>query len=99
MKVNFQSVSFKADQKLVDYIQVKLDKLDQFHDHIIDTDVFFYFKNTTSKENKIAEVKVNIPGNDILVTKEAGSFEEAIDIAADVLKRQLRKQKEKVKGL
>ena len=27
MKVNLQSVGFKADQKLVDYVQEKLDKM------------------------------------------------------------------------
>lgn len=99
MKVNFQSVSFKADQKLVDYIQAKLDKLDQFHDHIIDADVFLKVKNTSAKENKIVEIKLGIPGNDVLVTKEGASFEEATDIVTDVLKRQLRKNKEKVRGV
>lgn len=99
MKVNLQSVGFKADQKLVDYVQEKLDKLEQFHDHIIDADVFLKVKNTTGKENKIVEIKVNVPGNDILVSKEGASFEEATDIGSDVLKRQLRKHKEKVRGI
>ena len=60
MKVNLQSVGFKADQKLVDYVQEKLDKLEQFHDHIIDADVFLKVKNTTGKENKIVEIKLLI---------------------------------------
>mgnify|MGYP001096639624 CR=1 FL=1 len=99
MKVNLQSVGFKADQKLVDYIQEKLDKLEQFHDHIIDADVYLKVKNTTSRENKIVEIRLNVPGNDILVTKEGESFEGATDIGSDVLKRQLRKHKEKVRGI
>ncbi len=99
MKVNLQSVKFKADYKLVEYVQSKLDKLDQFHDHIIDADVFLKVKNTNAPVNKIVEIKINIPGNDILVAKEGESFEEATDTAADVLKRQLRKNKEKVRGV
>jgi putative sigma-54 modulation protein len=99
MKVNLQSVGFKADQKLVDYIQEKLDKLEQFHDHIIDADVYLKVKNTAAKENKIVEIRLNVPGNDILVSKEGASFEEATDISEDVLKRQLRKNKEKVRGV
>ena len=79
--------------------QEKLDKLEQFHDHIIDADVYLKVKNTTSRENKIVEIRLNVPGNDILVTKEGESFEGATDIGSDVLKRQLRKHKEKVRGI
>lgn len=99
MKVNFQSVNFKADQKLLAYVQQKLDKLDQFYDRIIDADVFLKVKNTNSRENKIVEIKLNVPGSEILVEKEGMAFEEAADQAADVLKRQLSKHKEKLRGL
>lgn len=99
MKVNIQSVKFKADQKLENHIQSRLDKLDQFHDHVIDADVYLKLVNTATKENKVAEIRINIPGNDILVSKESNSFEDAVDQATDVLKRQLRKRKEKVRGI
>jgi putative sigma-54 modulation protein len=99
MKVNVQSVNFKADIKLVDFIQKRLDKLDQFYDHVIDADVFLKVINTSAKENKLVEVKINVPGNDILVKKEGATFEEAADLCVDTLGRQLRKRKEKVKGL
>lgn len=99
MKVNIQSVKFKADQKLVDHIQTRIDKLEQFHDHIIDADVYLKVINTTERDNKAVEIRMNIPGNDILVSKESSSFEEATDQATDVLKRQLRKRKEKVRGI
>ena len=99
MKVNIQSVKFKADQKLVDHIQHRLDKLEQFYDHVIDADVYLKLHNTSDRENKIVEIKVNIPGNDVLVTKESNTFEEATDHATEVLKRQLKKRKEKVRGV
>ena len=99
MKVNIQSVKFKADQKLVDHIQSRLNKLEHFYDHVIDADVYLKVNNTADRINKIVEIKVNIPGNDILVTKESNSFEEATDHATEVLKRQLKKRKEKVRGI
>jgi putative sigma-54 modulation protein len=99
MKVNFQSVNFKADQKLLNYVQQKLDKLDQFYDRVIDADVFLKVKNTNTRENKIVEIKLNVPGTEILVEKEGIAFEEATDQAADVLKRQLSRHKEKVRGV
>ncbi len=99
MKVNTQSVKFKADQKLIDFIQNRLDKLEQFYDHIIDADVYLKLNNTTTRENKVVEIRLNIPGNDLHATKEAKTFEEATDMVTDVLKRKLRKHKEKVRGV
>jgi putative sigma-54 modulation protein len=99
MKVNVQSVNFKADTKLIDYIQKRLDKIEQYFDHIIDSDVYLKVQNTSAKENKIVEVRVNVPGNPMVVKKEASTFEEAMDVCADTMGRQLRKHKEKVKGL
>ena len=34
MKVNTQSVNFTADQKLIDFIQKRMDKLDVFYDKL-----------------------------------------------------------------
>ncbi len=98
MIVNIQSVKFKADQKLIDHVNSRLDKLKNFHDHLIGADVFLKVINTSSRHNKEVEIKINIPGNDILVKKEADSFEEATDLATDVIIRQLKKNKEKVRG-
>ena len=97
MVVRIQSVHFTADQKLINFIQKKMDKLDTFYDKIVDADVYLKLENTSSRENKIVEIKVNIPGNDLVVKKIASSFEEATDMCTDVLSRQLRKTKEKVK--
>ena len=99
MKINTQSVKFKADQKLLDFIQQRMDKLEQFYDHIIDADVYLKVLNTNTRENKQVEIRLNIPGNDLHATKDAKSFEEATDMVSDVLKRQLRKHKEKVRGV
>ena len=50
MKVNTQSVNFVADQKLLDFIQKKMDKLDMFYDKVICSDVFLKVENTSEKE-------------------------------------------------
>lgn len=99
MIVRVQSVNFTADQKLIAFIQKKLDKLDQFHDRIIDGEVYLKVDNNHQKENKIAEVKINIPGNELVVKKQCKSFEQATDISAEALKRQLKKSKEKYRAM
>lgn len=98
MKVNTQSVNFNIDQKLVDFIQKRLDKLDNFYDKIIYSDVYLKVQNTSNKENKIVEVKVNVPGDGFIVKKQCKSFEEGVDSAANSLERVLLKRKEKMRA-
>ena len=96
MTVNIQSVNFKADGKLITFIKERLAKTTQFYDRTICTAVFLKVDNNHNRENKIVEMRMSVPGSDIVVTKERKSFEEAVDIAVDVLIRQLKKRKEKI---
>jgi putative sigma-54 modulation protein len=95
MKVNTQSVNFNADGKLVDFIQKRLDKLDQFYDKVISSDVYLKVINTRSKENKMVEVKIHVPKELFVVKKRCKTFEEAVDSACSSLERKLVKKKEK----
>jgi len=95
MKVNTQSVNFNADGKLIDFVQKRLDKLDQYYDKVISSDVFLKVENTSSKENKIVEIKIQIPKDKFLVKKQCKSFEEAVDSACSSLERKLVKKKKK----
>lgn len=96
MKVNVQSVNFNADQKLIDFIQLRLDKLENYYDKIIYADVYLKVQNTSEKENKITEILLSIPGGDIMVKKTCRKFEECMDECASSLQRQLIKRKEKL---
>ncbi len=98
MKVNMQSINFTADKKLIDFIQKRMDKLDQFYDKVIQSDVYLKLENTSDKENKIFEARVNVPGDSFVVKKQCKSFEEGTDIAVSSLERQLKKRKEKLRA-
>ena len=93
MKVNLQSVNFNADKSLIDFVEKKLNVLDKYYDKIVDADVFLKVQQTSEKENKIIDVKLNVPGNDFVVKKQCKTFEEGIMLAADSLKRKLAKKK------
>ena len=95
MKVNLHNVGFTVDQKLVDFIQKKMDKLDLFYDKVIDAEVYLKLDNTTAKENKIVEEKVHIPGESLVVKKQFKTVEEGIDSAITPLERMLLKHKDK----
>ncbi|WP_422089204.1 ribosome hibernation-promoting factor, HPF/YfiA family [Tenacibaculum ovolyticum] len=98
MKVFTQSVNFTADKSLIDYVEKKIGGLEKFHDKIVDVEVFLKVQKTSEKENKITEVKINIPGDEIIVKKTNKTFEEGINIAVDSLKRSLKKSKEKLRS-
>jgi putative sigma-54 modulation protein len=96
MKVNVHAVNFNVDRKLVDFIQERLNKIEKFYDRIVSTDVFLKVENTSDKENKIAEIKIHVPGDDFLVKKQCKTFEEAVELASESLERLVVKRKEKI---
>ena len=95
MKVTTQSVNFEADQKLLDFIQKRMDKLDQYYDKVIKSNVFLKVENTSGKQNKIFEAKISVPGDSFVVKKVCKTFEEGADSAVNTLGRQLKKRKDK----
>ncbi|WP_419212270.1 ribosome hibernation-promoting factor, HPF/YfiA family [Maribacter sp. X9] len=97
MKVNAQSVNFNADRKLINFLQNRLDKVETFYSKVISSDVYLKVENTSSKENKIVEIKINIPKDKLVVKKQCKSFEEAVDSACSSLERKLIKQKQKIR--
>lgn len=98
MKVNTQSVNFTADKKLIDFIQKRMDKLDLFYDKVIQANVYLKVENTSDKENKIFETRLEVPGDSFIVKKQCKTFEEGTDAAVSSLERQLKKRKQKLRA-
>ena len=97
MKVDVHAVNFNVDGKLLDFIQERLDKLEKYYDKVVRADVYLKVEKTSEKENKIVEVKIHVPGDDLLVKKQCKSFEEALEQSAESLERLLVKRKEKIR--
>jgi len=98
MEITVQSVHFDADVKLQEFIDKKLRKLETFFDHIVSVDVILKLENSGQVKDKIAEIKLNVPGATMLAKESCKTFEEAIDLSADALRRQLQKHKDKMNG-
>ncbi len=99
MKLQVHSIHFDADQKLLAFIQVKLNKLDQFSDRIISGEVFLRLgKGESSKVlTKQLDIKIHLPGGYLFVKEAGRSFEEATDLAIEALKAQLKRYKDKTR--
>ena len=96
MEVQVHAIHFTADQKLIDFIEEKVSKLELFFDNIIACEVYLKLDKSQEKENKISEEKLLIPGKTLIAKKQCKSFEEATDLAAEALRKQVKKHKEKV---
>lgn len=96
MDINIHSIHFDADEKLLDFINQKLSKLSTFYDKIIDAEVFLRLDKSNVNENKLVEIKINLPGKDMFAKKQSKSFEESTDEVVEALRRQVKKHKEKL---
>ncbi len=96
MRLQIHSIHFDADSKLLDFIQTKTNKLETFYDHITDGEVFLKLeKGEHSRDNKVVEIKLNIPGTTLFSKNHATTFEAATEEAIEGLRRQIKKYKEK----
>ena len=98
MKVKVQSIHFVADKRLLAFVEEKVDKLRQFYEDIIDSEVFLRLDKSDNLENKVTEIRVNTPGKTLFAKEQCRSFEEATDQAVEALRRQITKYKDKQKG-
>lgn len=99
MEIKINAVHFTTDVKLVEFINKKVSKLDTFFEDILGAEVILKVDKPETSNNKIAEIKLSIPGNDYLFAKkQADTFEEAIDLGVDALKKQIEKHKEKLRS-
>ncbi len=90
------SIHFDADVKLINFIQKKTGKLETYYDQIIDGEVFMRLDKNDKSENKIVEIKLNVPGRQFFAKSQNESFEAAADESVEALRRQIKKYKEKM---
>ena len=95
MKVTIQSPQPAVSSKLNNFIHKKLNKLELFYDRIIRAEVFLKMVNSSEKSNKISEILLHVPGEQLVIKKEASSFEASMDLAVQSLGRRLKKTKAK----
>jgi len=98
MKIKINSLHFKTDQKLEDFIGSKVEKLYNLFDNITSSEVNLKLDKDKGHENKITEIRLDVPGADIYAKKVSKSFEESTDLAVDALRKQLIRHKEKLKN-
>ncbi|MBV6442173.1 MAG: ribosome-associated translation inhibitor RaiA [Haliscomenobacteraceae bacterium CHB4] len=100
MNISVKSVHFHADQKLVTYIEKKINRLNRYFDRSnVEAEVQLKLQDNGSRvQDKITEIKLHVPGGWVMDKKTSKTFESAITASVDTLKRQLVRHKEKING-
>ena len=99
MNIRINAVRFDADVKLEKFIERKVSKLGRYFDDIINAEVFLKVENSQDLENKVVEIRLDVPGSDLFARKQSKSFEESTDNVVDALKQQILKRKDKIRGI
>ena len=98
MNIQIHSLKFDADKKLLDFVSQKVNKLSLLSDDIVSAEVTLKLEKDDERENKITEIRVEYPRGPLFARKQSKSFEEATDLVVAALKRQIIKQKGKMRG-
>ena len=96
MDLRIQAIHFDIADRLSDFINKKAERLARRFPAITDFDVKLSVVKPETAMNKEALIKIVSPQHDdVVATKTADTFEEAVDLAIEAAERQLEKYKEK----
>lgn len=91
--INVKSLKFDAAKDLLDYVEKKVGKVEKFFDNLGDIDVTLSL--SPEPENKVVRLQTRFPGEDLVIERNAKTFEEAITEAADAMKEKIVRAKER----
>ncbi|MBQ9255196.1 MAG: ribosome-associated translation inhibitor RaiA [Bacteroidales bacterium] len=94
MNVKINAVKFKADEKLLKFVEEKVSKLDRHLPNAIEAEVTLKVETPETVMNKVADIRLVIRGNDLFASKKDNTFENAVLSAIDALKPQIEKLKD-----
>ena len=99
MEIRIKSIHFDATEKLQEFINMKVEKLQKSYEDIQKVEVQLKVEKPAAALNKTTSLTVTAPGNTLFVEKTCDTFEEGVDLCLDAMKVQLTKFKEKQRNL
>jgi putative sigma-54 modulation protein len=93
MNVRIQSINFTLKQELENFIQEKTEKLYRLYDKTLSCEVVLKVEKSETGDNKLCDIRMIIPGNDLLAGGRSATFEEATMQAIEALERQIHRKK------
>ena len=95
MDVNIKAIKFDPTDKLQEFIQKKVGKLDKLCSDIRKVEVSLKVVKPETAMNKQASLTISLPGQELFAEKICDTFEEAVMETLAAIAKQLGKYKEK----
>ena len=91
MRIRIEHNHIDITDQLEESIKTKVAKLEHYYENIVDAIVYLH----EAPDHKELEIKLIVRNDTLFVKEKADTFQAALDIAVDVMKRQIQKYKEK----
>ena len=95
MNIVIESPGFKASNDLENFVKEKIGKLESHSHGIVRANVTLYSGPSSDPAGCHCEIRLEVPGNDHFVKKNAESFEQAIAATVETLEKAIQKTKDK----
>lgn len=96
MKMTIQTPHIKAETGLLDFVLSKVGRLGAFSEKILECEVNLKVIGRNDLINKVIELKLIIPGHELVASSQSKTFEESIMNALEAVKPQLERWKRAV---
>lgn len=93
MNIILQSIRFKASEQLEQFVHNKMKRITRLTDNIEAAHITFYEGASGNTDNQFCEIRLTVPGNDVFVKKNAGTYEQAILQAITTAQKVIRRRK------
>ena len=93
LEIKFKALKFEAGEQLVAFAEKKVSRLSRFCEGL--TEEVEVALEDHLKQGKLAKIQIHIPGEELIIEREADTFENAITEAVDAMKEKLTRVKEK----
>lgn len=95
MDIKIKTLKFSGNERLTAFVEKKVARLAKFFDSDLQT-VEVTLKNEV--DSKLAKIQLHIPGEELVIEREAKTFEDAITASVDAMKEKVTRAKEKKAG-
>lgn len=96
MNLTIETPDFKATKSLINFVKANVAKITKDRNRILEGHVTLKLDKSSTQEDKICELKLVIPGNDLFASRRSETFKKAVTDCTHAIKHQMGSWKDSV---
>ena len=97
--INVEQKDIKVSPEAVEHLKSLFQDMDKYNDMAVNADLYLKALSDSAGDDKEVSIRVNMPGKDIYIAKQAPELNAAAHELQDALKVALRRHKEQHKEI